>query len=88
MNTLPCLSAISSKSDRFWNFLFAFLDNVALPNWLQKAAHMVLNSLTTKKQITKFLSANFQKMLSPSCIILRIQRLEGKQCRSRWGGSL
>ena len=27
-------------------------------------------------------------MLSQSYIILRIQRLEGKQCRSRWGGSL
>ena len=37
----------------------------------------------------KFMSANFQKMLSQSYyIILRIQRLEGKQCRSRWGGSL
>ena len=46
------------------------------------------NSLTTEKQTTKFSSANFQKMLSPSYIILRIQRLEGKQCKSRWGGSL
>ena len=34
-----------------------------------------LNSFTTKKQMTKFSSANFQKMLSPSYIILRIQRL-------------
>ena len=40
-------------------------------------------TLTTEKQTTKFSSANFQKMLSPSYIILRIQRLEGKQCRSR-----
>ena len=32
------------------------------------------NSLTTKKQMTKFLSANFKKMLSPSYIIFRIQR--------------
>ena len=47
-----------------------------------------VNSLTTEKQTTKFSSAIFQKMLSPSCIILRIQRLEGKQCRSRSGGSL
>ena len=47
-----------------------------------------VNSLTTEKQTTKFSSANFQKMLSPSYIILRIQRLEGKQCRSRRGGSL
>ena len=38
------------------------------------------NSLTTEKQTTKFSSANLKKMLSPSCIILRIQRLEGKQC--------
>ena len=42
-----------------------------------------LNSLTTQKQTTKFLSANFQKNLSPSYIISRIQRLEGKLCRSR-----
>ena len=46
-----------------------------------------LNSLTTKKQTTKFLSVNLQKMLSPSCIILRIQRPEGKQCRFRWSTS-
>ena len=50
--------------------------------------HKDLNSLTTKEQTTKFTSANFQKMLSPCYIILRAQRLEGKQCRSRWGGSL
>ena len=31
------------------------------------------NSFTTEKQTTKFLSANFQKMLSPSYIILRIK---------------
>ena len=42
-----------------------------------------INSLTTEKQTTKFSSAIFQKMLSPSYIILRIHRLEGKQCRSR-----
>ena len=41
------------------------------------------NTSTTEKQTTKFSSANFQKMLSPSYIILRIQRLEGKQCRAR-----
>ena len=40
------------------------------------------NSLTTEKQMTKFSSATFQKMLSSSYSILRIQRLEGKQCRS------
>ena len=42
-----------------------------------------INSLTIKKQTTKFSSANVQIMLSPSYIILRIQRLEGKQYRSR-----
>ena len=41
------------------------------------------NSFTTKKQGTNFLSANFQKMLSPSYMILRIQRLQGKQCGSK-----
>ena len=46
------------------------------------------NSLSTKKQRIKFLFANFQKMLSPSYILLRNQILEGKQCRSGWGGSL
>ena len=47
-------------------------------------------SLSTKKQTTKFSPANFQqkKMLSPSYIILRIRRLDGKQYRSRWGGPL
>ena len=39
--------------------------------------------LTIKKQRTKFSSANFQKMLSSSYIILRIQRQEGKLCRSK-----
>ena len=38
----------------------------------------MFNSLTTVKQTTKFSSANFQKMLSPSYIIQRIQTLEGK----------
>ena len=30
----------------------------------------------------------FQNMFYPSYIILKIQKLEGKQCRSIWGGSL
>ena len=47
-----------------------------------------VNTLTSKKQTTKFTSANFQNKLSPSYNILRIRRLEGKQCRSWWGGSL
>ena len=50
-----------------------------------KNKETLINSLTavTKKQTTKFSSANFQKMLSTSNIILRIHRLVGKQCRSR-----
>ena len=40
------------------------------------------NSLTIKKQTTKLSSVNFKKMLSPSYIILRIQRPEGRLCRS------
>ena len=35
-----------------------------------------------KSRRQKFPSANFQTMSSPSDIILRIQRLEGKECRS------
>ena len=50
---------------------------------LQIKLLMFKNLLTTEKQKTKFSSANFQKILNPSYIILRIQRLEGKQCRSR-----
>ena len=48
----------------------------------------LLNSLSAKKKRkTKFMSANFQKIWSPSYIILRIQRLEDKQWRATWGGS-
>ena len=49
--------------------------------WGLKYYNEKLNS--TKQQTTKFSSANFQKLLSPSYITLGIQRLEGKQCRSR-----
>ena len=59
-----------------------FVDH-KLTRIIQKELQSLINSLTTEKQTTKFSSANFQKMLSPSYIILRIQRLEGKQCRSR-----
>ena len=53
------------------------------PSYLELCNVLVsFNSLTTEKQTTKFLSANFQKILNPSYTILRIQRLEGKQCRS------
>ena len=66
------------------------LDEVAQNRYIQiymynyyAVTKMLLNFLTTKKQMTKFLSANFQKMLSSKYIILRIQRPEGKQSRSR-----
>ena len=36
-----------------------------------------INSLTTKQQTTIFSPAIFQRMLSPSYVILRIQRLKG-----------
>ena len=39
----------------------------------------VFNSLTTKKQTTKFSSANFPKMSTINFITLRIQRLESKR---------
>ena len=71
-------------------FLFGEINkkipNKSMWNWSVKVCKWV-NSLTLKKHTTKFSSANFQKMLSPSYIILRTQRLECKQCRSRWGGS-
>ena len=41
-----------------------------------------LYPLTTEKQQQNFCLPIFKKKLSPSCTILRIQRLEGKQCRS------
>ena len=54
---------------------------VALYAFLTKVACITLS--LPKQQMTKFSSANFQKMFDPSYIILRIQRLEDKQCRSR-----
>ena len=47
-------------------------------NLFLEEQNVFLNSLTAKKQTTKFSSANFQKMLSLSYIISRLQRLEGK----------
>ena len=39
-----------------------------------------------RKADDKILVCKFSKMVSPSYIILGIQRLESKLCRSRWGG--
>ena len=70
---------------------YGFTLGMTLPRRKFNASHPVRKcpySLTTKTQTTKFLSANFQKMLSPSYIILKNHRLEGNQCGSRRGGSL
>ena len=47
-------------------------------NIASRRVNCCVNPLTTKKQTTKFSSANFQKMLSPNYIILRIQRRGGQ----------
>ena len=60
-----------------------FLENLLSAVLFLERFENLINSLTTEKQTTKFSSANFKKMLSPSYIILRIQRLEDEQCRSR-----
>ena len=112
MDTSP-FSAIFTKENNICEFLFLFF--FIFFSFLTAARSSskrmsIVNSLTTKKQTTKFSSANFQKVLSPSYIwetaryrlkyclkgplnpkqnkqpsyiILRIQRLEGKQCGSR-----
>ena len=41
-----------------------------------------------KEQMTKLCLQNFKKKSYINCIMLKIQRLEGKHCRSRWDGSL
>ena len=62
--------------------IFILRCEISLPNTCNpKDPDPFFNSFTTKKQTTKFSSANFQKLLSPSYIMLRIQRLDGKQCR-------
>ena len=53
----------------------------------KKKLSTLLTPQLPKQQTTKFSSANFQKMLNPSYIILSIPRLEGKECKSRRGGS-
>ena len=48
----------------------------------------IILTLKCRKADDKFTPANFQKMICASNIqILRSQRNEGKQCRSRLGGS-
>ena len=79
-------------SHLIWNYIVSLsrLDLACLLTQclsFQKNVHFLTIQKSAKKQMTKFTSANFQKMLSLSHIILKIQRLEGKQCSSR-GGSL
>ena len=45
---------------------------------LQRSEPYKVNSLAIKEQMAKLSSANFQKMLSPSYIILRIQKTIGQ----------
>ena len=40
--------------------------------------YSTFNSLSAKKQTTKFTSANFQKLLCPSYMISKIHKQEGK----------
>ena len=91
-----CRTSITLSENRIfwiWNYLWIWNKRVTRHDFIPEmqdlaAIPVCLTLLTTKKQTTKFSSANFKKMLSPSYIILRIQRLESKQCRCRWGGSL
>ena len=43
----------------------------------------IVRPQSTKKADNKIRSAIFSKTFSSNCIILKIQRLEGKHCRSR-----
>ena len=70
----PCPTIILiSRTPRHWKFTQHH--RTTRPPQLQKSRQQ------------NFLLQSFKKMLSPSYIILRIQRLESKECRSRWGGS-
>ena len=39
--------------------------------------------LDAKKQTTRFMSVKFQKLFPLGYIILRIRKLQGKECRSK-----
>ena len=80
MNVVCC-----SRNWRFKGSLFKYSlvrTFARLPRHIVENHTMWLSSLSTEKQTTKCSSANFSKLLGPSHIILRIKRLEGKQCRS------
>ena len=74
---------VSFPDNFFSDQKFSYMFYYSSANGVTCTLEVTLNSLTTKKLTTKLSSANFQKMLSPGYIILRIQRLEGKHCRSR-----
>ena len=82
--TVPFFRVYKHISCYYYTAKFNFVKTILV----SCALIYILFLYTTKKQTTKFLSAYFKKILSPSYIIFRIQRLEGKQCRSRWRGSL
>ena len=83
---------------RFWAIQHAYMD---LPStnavvfifqrinycYTKPLIDLIVFSLPVwKLDVLTFIQASL-KLLNPSYIILRIHRLEGKQCRSRWGGS-
>ena len=73
---------VRCSKDKFKNKKLILIKN-KIKKYRYSSRHISSFSITTERQTTKFSSANFQKMLSPSSVILRIQILEGKQCRSR-----
>ena len=57
----------------------AFATSCLLPReTVNSSKRYIAISLANKRQTTKFSSANFQKMVNSSYIILRIQRLRAK----------
>ena len=42
-----------------------------------------LSLLSQKKYAKKIFYAKFKKKFHPSCVILKFQNIEGKECRSR-----
>ena len=80
----------------YWRILFGIpctidtlFDFRCLPHSFFFLKQKNKSSLTTKKADDKIFVYKFSEngKSRPGCIILKIQRLEGKQCRSRWGGS-
>ena len=62
-------------------YLFDYETGVSFAKESQKSRSAL--TLITRKQTAKFMSADFQNILSQSNLVSRIQRLEGKQCGTR-----